>query len=144
MKNTKEVWPKAIFDSLVKHVTFVACECAVIDSHGALLLTWRDDQFWKGWHIPGGLLRYKESFLTRIRATLKRETGLTVIRAKLLDVYNYQNDPRGHSISMLFLCTCRGSAKKGTWFKKVPPRMISAGHKAMSIRALHALKSINK
>jgi colanic acid biosynthesis protein WcaH len=34
---------------------------------GRTLLTWRDDEsFGAGWHVPGGIIRYKETAADRI------------------------------------------------------------------------------
>src|ERR1035438_77144 len=43
------------------------------------LLTWRQDAtFGAGWHVPGGIISYKEAAGERIRATARRELGTEV------------------------------------------------------------------
>ena len=43
------------------------------------LLAWRDDHLnGKGWHIPGGIIRFKESIKKRINEVAKNEIGTLV------------------------------------------------------------------
>src|SRR5689334_8293678 len=40
------------------------------------LLTWRRDEFFgSSWHLPGGIIRYKETSADRIRACAQGELG---------------------------------------------------------------------
>ena len=43
------------------------------------LLTWRDDGHYPpGWHVPGGIIRYKETIAERVKAVAKNELGVEV------------------------------------------------------------------
>jgi colanic acid biosynthesis protein WcaH len=73
------------------------------------LLTWRADEFYgPGWHIPGGILRFKETFATRIHAVSRLELNASVEHddeAYLIkQCINPTRDTRGHFISHLFRC----------------------------------------
>jgi len=74
-----------------------------------ILLTWRADEFYgPGWHIPGGILRFKETFETRIQAVAQLELRTTVKHdntpCMIQQTINPTRDTRGHFISLLFDC----------------------------------------
>ena len=74
-----------------------------------LLLTWREDQFYgPGWHIPGGVLRFKETYAERITAVALSELGATVESedqpAMICPAMNHTRNTRGHFISLGFNC----------------------------------------
>ena len=51
---------------LVELTPLVNVDLLIKDS-GRTLLTWRDDEFYgPGWHIPGGILGFKERALDRL------------------------------------------------------------------------------
>lgn len=73
---------------------------------GAILLTWRHDQFYRGWHIPGGIIRFKETAADRITAVALSELGATVEAdpspCEVHEKRNCERDIRGHFISLLY------------------------------------------
>ena len=121
--------PKPIFKAIAKVVPFLACELIVVSPKG-FLLTWRDDEWWKGWHFPGGLLRFRESFDERIQKTAWDELGIHIESSRFLFPMNYTEGPRGHDISMVFLCTTSMTPTDGKFFKKMPKDIIE-GHKEL-------------
>lgn len=116
--------PQELFDALAQVVVFPAAEMVVANSHGEILLTWRDDPFWRGWHFPGGIIRFKESLRERIDKTLKRELGVKVTSHRFLFPMEYSDSPRGHEISLVFLCQIRGKPMDGRFFKSMPKDII--------------------
>ena len=63
---------------LVSRLTpMVNVDLLMNDTMGTLLV-WREDQFYRGWHIPGGIIRFKELAKDRIRevARLELDAGL--------------------------------------------------------------------
>ncbi|MCR4376854.1 MAG: NUDIX hydrolase [Rhodospirillales bacterium] len=79
------------------------------NSNNATLLSWRDDEFHgPGWHLPGGILRYKETFAERIAAVAWIELGASVtfneIPCMIRPIMNQTRNTRGHFISLLFKC----------------------------------------
>lgn len=115
--------PQSVFDTLVKIVPFVSCELIIIGKKG-VLLTWREDKWWKGWHVPGGLLRYRESFDNRIKKVADKELGIKIEKYKFLFNMNYTEDSRGHSVSFVFLCFTNEAPRDGQFFKKMPKDII--------------------
>ena len=121
----------------------------VTDPEGRLLLIWREDEFYgKGWHIPGGCLRMRETALKRIQETAKREIGSEVLvdlkrcitREAISTRESLLTDrlERSHNISLLFPCrlpegfriTNEGkeehTAGYKKWFDAVPEQLLSA------------------
>ena len=78
------------------------------DAAGRTLLTWRDDEFYgPGWHVPGGIVRFKETIADRVLACAREELGVDVIADGqpmcVLEVVSAQ-ETRGHHVSLLFRC----------------------------------------
>lgn len=118
--------PQEVFDALIKIVPFIACELAIVNDKKELLLTWRNDKYWCGWHFPGGLLRFRESFDERIQAVAREELDVHISNYAFLQPFNYLDGPRGHVVNLLFLCQTLDTPKSGRWFKKAPKNII--GH----------------
>jgi colanic acid biosynthesis protein WcaH len=98
---------------------------------GQTLLTWRADEFYgPAWHIPGGIIRFKEKIEDRIHKVSQSELGCEVKSSpdplKVLGLVNPKRDVRGHFISLLYLCELvsdpdadkrfrGGQPKQGDW-----------------------------
>lgn len=115
---------KKEFNRIVKLVPFIACELIIVNKKKEFLLAWRHDKYWRGWHFPGGLLRYRETFEERIQAVARDELGIHINSFRFIDVFNYLDDPRGHSICLLFLCRTPDTPMTGKWFRKTPKNII--------------------
>ncbi len=116
--------PKAVFQALCKVVPFAACELAIVNSKKEILLVWRDDKFWRGWHFPGGLIRFRESFEARIEKNAWEELGAKIETLQFLFPMNYPQSKRGHNVALVFLCRTEMKPKKGRWFKTMPKNII--------------------
>ncbi|HNY97515.1 MAG TPA: NUDIX domain-containing protein [Candidatus Pacearchaeota archaeon] len=127
IKNPENGLPQPIFDALAKLTPFVACEIVLASPEG-ILLTWRDDQWWKGWHFPGGLMRFREDFLDRIQKVAQQELGISIQKYDFLFLKNCNAADRAHVISLVFRCYAKSRPKKGRFFKKMPSDIIE-GHK---------------
>jgi colanic acid biosynthesis protein WcaH len=91
------------------------------------LLTWRDDNYHgPGWHIPGGIIRYKEKILNRINIVAKNELGVKVKFKKeplaINEIINPKRRNRGHFISLLYECKLITPLDKKLEFKKGTPK----------------------
>lgn len=131
--NPQKGLPQEVFEALIKKIPFIGCELVIIrnanisiptSQTGEILLTWRDDKWWKGWHFPGGLLRYGESFKKRLTEVAKNELGVNFKSHKFLFPINYNQCPRGHGVSLVFLCETKTKPKAGRFFKKMPKNII--------------------
>lgn len=98
--------PNELFYFVSRLTPLVNVDLLIRNDRGELLLTWRHDQFYKGWHIPGGIIRFKETAADRIKAVALSELGATVeadaAPCEVHEKQNCQRDVRGHFISLLY------------------------------------------
>lgn len=63
----------------------------------------------QGWAIPGGFVEYNESLEAAALREAKEETNLTIFNLKQFHAYSvWERDPRGHTISNVFIARGRG------------------------------------
>jgi len=87
----------------------------VIIKNGKILLIKRRNEPFKGmWALPGGFVEYGERVEDAVIREIREETGLNARIKKLIGVYSDpKRDPRGHTISIVFLLEAEGEAKGG-------------------------------
>lgn len=127
----------------------VNVDLLVYNSNGQFLLSYRDDPYCgKGWHIPGGCIRFKESIDTRIKKVAESELGLVDFSydkepVKIFEIKWGQNernlvnnDERAHFITLVYKCLVPDSyiIENGTktetnvgyvkWFDKLPDDLL--------------------
>jgi 8-oxo-dGTP diphosphatase len=67
-----------------------------------------------GWALPGGFLEYGESLEAAAVREAKEETGLDVELVRQLHTYSDPaRDPRGHTVSTVFIARARGTPRAG-------------------------------
>lgn len=101
--------PDELFYFISRFTPLVNVDLLIKNKHGNTLLTWRHDKFYgPGWHIPGGIIRFKESFEQRIHKVARIELGCKVafnsVPLNIETIINKERDIRGHFISLLFHC----------------------------------------
>lgn len=71
-----------------------------------IVLVKRKNPPYKGWWaLPGGIVEYGETVEEAVKREVCEETGLEIEIEKLVNVYSDpKRDPRGHFISICFLC----------------------------------------
>ena len=133
--------PLDLFRVLSRIVPLVNIDLLIRDDRLGTLLTWRhDENYGPGWHIPGGIIRYKEAAATRIRLTAQRELGVDVEFEPEPLCVREAIDPvrreRGHFISLLYRCRLRGAPAghlqagaepqpgQWAWHRTSPPDLI--------------------
>jgi colanic acid biosynthesis protein WcaH len=134
--------PEDLFLLVGKLTPLVNVDLLVQDEQRGTLLTWRDDQFYgAGWHVPGGIIRYKQTAEDCIRATAQRELGAAVEfepqPIAMVQAIEPQRRERGHFISLLYRCRLTtppaqalrftgGAPRRGqwAWHAQCPPDLI--------------------
>ena len=128
--------PEDIFLFFSRNTPIVNVDLLILNNKGEKLLTWRGGDYYSpGWHIPGGIVRYKESLYDRVVQVAKTELGADVdfklepiMINEVIRAQDRKN--RGHFISFLFSCTLISDPirKKGygehAWFKMCPGNII--------------------
>lgn len=76
----------------------------VLRHQGRVLLTFRNDRHWTGWHFPGTYIAQGEGFFGALNRCAQRELGLDVQPKGLIGVVNHPHSPRFHDVSNLLLC----------------------------------------
>jgi len=114
-----EFLDKQIFDSsaglpeevflFISHLTpMVNVDLLIKDENKRILLSWRDDQYaGTGWHLPGGIVRFKEKLETRILKVAEKELDIVVEFNSVPIAINQvvcKHNTRGHFISILYNC----------------------------------------
>ncbi len=101
--------PAPIFYYISRTTPLVNVDLLIKDESGRTLLSWRDDQYaGRGWHVPGGIVRFKETLETRIQRVAETEIGIQVryesSPVTINQIINPEREIRGHFISFLFKC----------------------------------------
>jgi colanic acid biosynthesis protein WcaH len=110
ISDKKSGLPDDIFYFISRTTPLVNVDLLVKDKNGRVLLAWRDDEYYgQGWHIPGSIVRFKETLEQRIQRCAKRELGVNI---------SYDPEPlaieqnitpewenRAHFISFLYRCS---------------------------------------
>ncbi len=136
--------PDDLFFFISRMTPLINVDLLIKNEDNHTLLTWRDDGLLApGWHIPGGIIRYKETIPSRIKALAACELG-TVVEFKanplsVNEVIHKAFKNRGHFISFLYECRLispldekrrylKGLPKPGewAWHSKCPNNLISA------------------
>lgn len=119
----------------------------VIKNKKILLIRRKNDPFKGKWALPGGFVDYGERVENAVVREVKEETGLDAAIEKLLGVYsNAERDPRGHTVSIVYLLSFKeGTAKGGDDaleakffdFDNLPP--LAFDHEKIIKDAVHTL-----
>lgn len=107
--DAKSGLPQEVFYFVSQLTPMINVDLLIKNKQGHSLLTWREDQFYgPAWHIPGGIIRFKESIEDRIHKVADSELGCRVRFAPepihVRSLVNNERDIRGHFISLLYLC----------------------------------------
>ena len=106
--NPSKGLPDELFYYISRTVPMINVDLLIKDENSRTLLSWRDDQYTgKGWHIPGGIVRFKEKLETRILKVAEMEIGAKVKFDPVPIAINQiitKNNTRGHFISILYKC----------------------------------------
>jgi colanic acid biosynthesis protein WcaH len=87
----------------------VNVDLLVQDGQGRTLLAWRSDHYsGTGWHVPGGIVRFKERLETRVQKVAECELGSRVTfdpkPVAINQLIHPSRNARGHFLSLLYFC----------------------------------------
>ncbi|MCM8763860.1 MAG: NUDIX hydrolase [Candidatus Omnitrophica bacterium] len=104
--NPEDGLPEEIFLFITRMVPIVNIDLLIKDERNRTLLAWRDDRYsGKGWHVPGGIVRYKERLIERVEKVAETEIGISVkfepVPLAINEIILPQRT-RGHFISFLY------------------------------------------
>lgn len=102
--------PEEIFLFATEITPMVNVDLLIRNKENQILLAWRDDIFYgKGWHVPGGIIRLKESFEERIKKVGEIEIGCPEIMfipkpLEIVPIICPEMKTRGHFITFVYEC----------------------------------------
>jgi 8-oxo-dGTP diphosphatase len=96
----------------MKKTIMLTVDPIILTKDGKVILVKRIfDPYKNHWALPGGIVEYGETVEIAVVREAKEETGLDIKIEKLAGVYSDPNrDPRGHFVSVCFLCVPVGGA----------------------------------
>lgn len=102
--------PDELFYYISKITPLVNVDLLIKDENGRTLLSWRDDQYCgKGWHVPGGVVRFRETLETRVKKVAETEIGTSVDfdpnPIAINQIILNECEIRSHFISILYKCS---------------------------------------
>lgn len=108
MRREGEHIPEEAWLPLMNAMVTSWCEIAIAKKDGdswKILLTYRKDTNWDGWHIPGGLWKVQyPTFQDICDAIAKRELGIEVEFRRVVDAVKWTEHPFAHPLALLCLC----------------------------------------
>ena len=132
--------PYSVFVALGKSVPLIAIDLAVMPDPKHILLTYRKDEFYDNWHIPGMILRHKESVFDRLRNVARDELCIRIKNIKFVGFFEY-HEVRNHAIGLLFVARPIGIPCDGQYFdtKRPPKNFLSS-----QLPAIKLLRNFSK
>lgn len=118
-----------------KHVTTVVpivnVDLLIKDKKGRILLSWRDDGMFYGWHIPGRIVRFKESLEDAVRECWENEINCNPPWFEFIEWFETikEQEHRGHFITFVAKTNDIDTFEPKTmdiyeWFDKCPKDLI--------------------
>jgi len=135
--------PEDVFLFVSRITPMINVDLLIRNGLGRTLLTWREDRHHAaGWHVPGGIIRLKETFADRLRAVarteLRAEVEFKQVPLAINEIILPERRERGHFISLLYECSLVSSPDKSLacrsenpfpgqwmWHEKCPVNIIA-------------------
>jgi ADP-ribose pyrophosphatase YjhB (NUDIX family) len=112
--NPSDGLPEELFLYISRTTPMINVDLLIKDERGRTLLSWRNERYTgTGWHVPGGIVRFKEALETRIKKVAEIEIGTEVVfhpaPIAMNEIIHPDQSIRGHFISLLYKCFVDGS-----------------------------------
>ncbi len=123
----KKGLPEDIFLFVSRITPLINVDLLIKDDKNGTLLTWRDDEYFAtGWHIPGGIIRFKETMASRVKMVAQNELGADVefepTPIAVNETIHPSRNDRGHFISLLIRCSIITPPEERLRFKGGNPK----------------------
>ena len=111
VKNPSRGLPDDLFHYISSATPIINVELLIKNENGNFLLSWRDDPYaGKGWHMPGGVIRFKETIKKRIDEVARTEIGTFIDSSgqepvAINEIFDHEREVRSHFISLLYRCS---------------------------------------
>jgi len=133
--------PEAVFRFVSGITPMVNVDLLILDPHQGVLLTWRPTgNYPAGWHLPGGIIRVRESFENRVEQVASNELGVGISECigpiDINQMIHPDAKTRVHFVSLLYRVTISGVLDEKNhsrdvepldgqwaWHKKWPPNL---------------------
>jgi ADP-ribose pyrophosphatase YjhB (NUDIX family) len=117
--------PFPILSALKSLAPLPTAELCIYDESGSVLLTWRDDKYWHGWHFPGGFIAPGESLAEACDRIARRELGAGFQLAGVAGIECWKRHPYASVVALL----CRGKLleepTQGRYFTEPPAELLA-------------------
>jgi len=104
--------PDGVFFYISRVTPLVNVDLLIKDEKNRTLLVWRDDEYsGKGWHLPGGIIRFKEKLEERVLKVAIKEVGTKIEfdhNPIAINEIICEKNTRGHFVSILYKCFLSG------------------------------------
>ena len=105
--------PEVVFRFISGITPMVNVDLLILDPKRGVLLTWRPTgNYPAGWHLPGGIIRVRESFEDRIEQVASNELGVGILECigpiDINQMIHPEAKTRVHFVSLLYRVTISG------------------------------------
>ena len=118
--------PEPVFRLVTRLTPMVNVDLLIRNERRETLLTWRHDDLYRGWHLPGGIIRYKERMDTRVAAVARAELGAVVTikgaPVAMNEIIHLDRKARGHFIAFLVECDLATPLDETLRYQEGPPQ----------------------
>ncbi|MGK7877535.1 MAG: NUDIX hydrolase [Xenococcaceae cyanobacterium] len=116
--------PFLVWQALHGLVPLPAVEVIISQTGKDFLLTYRQDEYWDGWHIPGGFVGCGESIEGACNRIAQQELGIGVVFKRVITAYMWPNHPYANTLSLVCWCVPCTPPKEGEFFTEIPDKMV--------------------
>lgn len=124
-KLTPPNMPFTLWRTIISIVPIPSVEVIITRSGKDFLLTYRKDQDWDGWHIPGGFILPRESIENACQRVAQKELGMKVEFQKIVSAFSWPDSPYGNDFSLICICSTGEEPKVGKFFTEIPEKIVS-------------------
>ncbi|MCK4248026.1 MAG: NUDIX hydrolase [Methanomicrobia archaeon] len=98
----------------------LAVDLVILEKDRIYLIKRKNDPFKDFWALPGGFVEYGERVEEAALREAKEETGMDIKINKLIGVFSDpRRDPRGHTVSIVYLAESYGIPRSGSDAKDI-------------------------